>query len=62
MSIDPRLLEILICPACHGEVRPLEGDGGLECVACGRIYPIQDGIPVMLVDKATPPKHPTGNG
>jgi hypothetical protein len=55
MPIDERLLEILRCPACHGEIDPLEGDLGLECRACGRIYPIRDGIPVMLVEEASPP-------
>ncbi len=55
MTIDPRLLDILICPACEGGIRPLEEDKGLECDRCGRIYPIRDGIPVLLVDEATPP-------
>jgi uncharacterized protein YbaR (Trm112 family) len=55
MTIDPRLLEILVCPACRGEVRPVESDAGLECRQCGRIYPIRDDIPVMLVDEASPP-------
>jgi len=55
MPIDARLLEILICPACHGELKPVNADEGLECLACGRIYPIRDGIPVMLVDEASPP-------
>ncbi len=59
VSIDPRLLEILICPACHGEIRPPREEG-LECLQCGRIYPIRDGIPVMLVDEATPPTRPQG--
>lgn len=55
MPVDPRLMEILVCPECHGEVREV-GDGtGIECDACGRVYPIRDGIPVMLVDEATPP-------
>lgn len=48
--IDPKLLEILACPACDD--RPpvrLEGDG-LKCDQCGRVYPIRDGIPEMLVD------------
>jgi uncharacterized protein YbaR (Trm112 family) len=49
------LLEILCCPACHGEIRPLDDDGGLECSDCGRVYPIRDGIPVMLVEEASPP-------
>jgi uncharacterized protein YbaR (Trm112 family) len=54
MTLDPRLLEILVCPACHGEVRVLEGETGIACTACGRVYPVRDGIPVMLVDEATP--------
>lgn len=56
MPIDARLLEILICPACHGAIRELDADAGLECGACGRIYPVRDGIPVMLVEEAS---HPT---
>lgn len=56
MPLDPRLLEILCCPACHGDlVLHKEGDTetALDCAACGLRYPIEDGIPVMLVDKAT---------
>ena len=56
MALDPRLLEILCCPAerdgvpCHGDLE--ERADGLFCRACGLLYPIQDGIPVMLVDEA----------
>jgi len=50
MSLDPRLLEILCCPACHGDLVELED--GLLCQACQLSYPIEDGIPVMLVDHA----------
>lgn len=59
MPLDPRLMEILICPACRGELTELDAERGLECGSCGRIYPIRDGIPVMLVDQASPP---TGDG
>lgn len=52
MPIDPRLLEILCCPACRREVQPLPDDAGLKCAGCGRIYPIVDGIPVMLVEES----------
>jgi len=48
--IDEELLKILACPACKGDVR-LENDK-IVCAKCGRKYPIQDGIPVMLVDEA----------
>jgi len=51
MPLDPRLLEILCCPACRGDV--VEQAEGLHCLECGRLYPIEDGIPVMLVDAAT---------
>jgi uncharacterized protein YbaR (Trm112 family) len=60
MALDAKLLEILICPACHGGIKELDADAGLECEACGRVYPIRDGIPVMLVDEASPPTR--GNG
>ncbi len=55
--LDPRLLEILCCPAehegkaCHGDLE--ERADGLRCRACGLLYPIVDGIPVMLPDEAT---------
>jgi uncharacterized protein YbaR (Trm112 family) len=55
MPIDPRLLEILICPACRGEIKPVGEESGLECQRCGRVYPVRNGIPVMLVDEASAP-------
>jgi uncharacterized protein YbaR (Trm112 family) len=55
MPLDPRLLEILICPACRGKVDVVDDATGLECAGCGRIYPVRDEIPVMLVDEASPP-------
>jgi len=55
MPIDPKLLEILICLDCRQAVRELEQDRGLECCGCGRVYPVRDGIPVMLLDEASGP-------
>ncbi len=53
MALDPRLLEILACPLCKTDVR-LTADGkGLKCVHCHRVYPIQDDIPVMIIEEAT---------
>lgn len=53
-SVDPTLLEILACPAC--DARPpvrLDASGTwLVCAACGRKYPVKDGIPSMLVEDA----------
>lgn len=50
MSIDAKLLAILACPACQGDVE-LKADK-IVCIKCGRKYPVKDGIPVMLADEA----------
>ena len=50
--LDPRLLEILVCPVTKG---PLEYDrdaGELVSRKAGLAYPIRDGIPIMLPDEA----------
>jgi len=52
MAISKELLEILVCPFCKGEVRLQPAETGLKCVECRRVYPIRDGIPVMLIDEA----------
>lgn len=51
--VDKKLLEILACPACKGDVK-LEGEK-IVCVKCGLKFPIKDGIPVMLVEEAEKP-------
>ncbi len=51
-AIDPKLLEILVCPVTKG---PLEYDreaGELVSRAAGLAYPVRDGIPIMLPDEA----------
>jgi uncharacterized protein len=52
-KLDPAVLAQLACPACYGELR-LEG-ARLRCMACCRGYPIVDGIPVMIVERAERP-------
>ena len=52
MAISAELLEILICPACRAKVELKPDRSGLKCVACRRVYPIRDEIPVMLIDEA----------
>ncbi|MCY3802768.1 MAG: Trm112 family protein [Chloroflexi bacterium] len=50
--ISPELMEILVCPKSHG---PLEQRGNwLYCEKSQLRYPIQDGIPIMLIDEAEP--------
>jgi uncharacterized protein YbaR (Trm112 family) len=56
--IDTKLIEILACPACRGDVEYLTKDEKIVCMECGRKYPVKDGIPVMLIDEAEPPPEP----
>ena len=51
-AIDPRLLEILVCPLCKGPLVYLKAAGELVCKADRLAFPIKDGIPVMLEDDA----------
>jgi uncharacterized protein YbaR (Trm112 family) len=53
--IDPKLLEIMQCPACAGELSEQMDPPALVCADCGRAYPVRDGIPVMLVEEAVNP-------
>lgn len=58
MALDPKLLEILACPACKTEVHLTAGGDGLKCDKCTRVYRIEDDIPIMLIEEATydPPR------
>ena len=61
MSLDERILEILACPNCRGEIEHLENESVLACRGeCGYRYPIRDGIPVLLVDEAEKPAQEGG--
>ena len=42
----------LVCPACKGRLIPDKDKEALFCTPCRRLYPIRDGIPVMLLDEA----------
>jgi uncharacterized protein YbaR (Trm112 family) len=53
MALSQDLLDILACPACKSPVELKPDGSGLKCVACKRVYPIRDDIPVMLIDEAT---------
>jgi uncharacterized protein YbaR (Trm112 family) len=50
--IDPRLLEILVCPLTRGPLTYDRERGELISVKAGLAYPIRDGIPIMLADEA----------
>lgn len=50
--IAKELLEILVCPACHGALALRESPESLKCQQCHRVYPVRDNIPIMLIDEA----------
>jgi uncharacterized protein len=50
--IDQRLLEILVCPKCKGELEYHRTEANLTCNACRLRFEIRDGIPIMLIDEA----------
>ena len=62
VDLDPELLEMIVCPACRAELDlvtegvPAGTDAELACRGCGLVYPVRDGIPVLLVDAARTPR------
>ncbi len=50
--VDPKLLEILVCPLTKGPLSYDAERGELVSERAGLAYPIRDGIPIMLVDEA----------
>lgn len=63
MTLDHRLIAMLVCPLCKGPlVAGRDGEGRLvelECAADRLAFPIHDGIPVMLESEARPLATPT---
>ncbi|WP_424189384.1 Trm112 family protein [Actinokineospora sp. G85] len=64
VTLDPQLLEILACPSADhaplavGAPDDPEADA-LTCTECGRVFRVEDGVPVLLLDEATEPGEPT---
>ncbi len=53
-SLDPELLEILVCPLTKGTLSYDQKAQELISEQAGLAFPIRDGIPIMLVDEARP--------
>jgi uncharacterized protein len=49
-----KMLDILRCPVpeCRKVLILAPDESSLQCAGCGRIYPVRDGIPVLLIDQA----------
>lgn len=50
--LDKKLLSILVCPICKGELLYQRDDQELVCLADGLAYPIKEDVPVMLPKEA----------
>ncbi len=55
MPIDNKLMEILVCPVCKSKLSYKEEESVMICqnTDCGRKYPVENDIPILLVDEAT---------
>lgn len=53
-TVDPKLLEILVCPLTKTTLKYDAERGELISEAAGLAYPIRDGVPIMLPDEARP--------
>jgi uncharacterized protein YbaR (Trm112 family) len=51
-AVDPRLLEILVCPVTRGPLEYDRGKGELISRSARLAYPIRDGVPIMLPEEA----------
>ncbi len=52
--VSAALLEVLVCPLCHQKLEQVGEDAAwLHCLGCARHYPIEDGLAVMLEERAT---------
>ncbi len=59
-SVDPKLLEFLVCPLTKGPLVYDREAGELISRQAGLAYPIRDGIPIMLPDEARPLEDSSG--
>ncbi len=50
--IRKEVLDAVVCPVCRQPLTYREESDTLKCAACRRVYPIQDDIPVLLLDEA----------
>ncbi|HWX53734.1 MAG TPA: Trm112 family protein [Verrucomicrobiae bacterium] len=53
-----KLLEIIVCPVaeCRKPLTLAADEKSLQCTGCKLVYPVLDGIPVLLVDQARQPQ------
>jgi len=49
-----QILDVLVCPVpdCRKPLTLAADESSLQCTVCGRVYPVRDGIPILLVEEA----------
>ncbi|HSV02259.1 MAG TPA: Trm112 family protein [Phenylobacterium sp.] len=52
VEVDPRLLEVLVCPLTHGPLVYDRAKGEIVSRSARLAYPIRDGVPIMLPEEA----------
>lgn len=52
MALDTRLLQIIVCPKCRGELVYEREKAELRCTECRLVYRVEDDIPILLIDEA----------
>lgn len=52
MPIQDNYLELLACPACKGALNPQTEPEALSCEPCRLDFPVEQGIPVLLIERA----------
>ena len=55
--IIKQILDILVCPVpeCRKPLTLAADESSLRCTGCGLVYPVRDGIPILLIDQAQKP-------
>ena len=51
--IPQDLLDLIVCPACKKDLELKSDPESLKCTACHRVYPVRDGLPVLLIEEST---------
>jgi len=51
-ELSKKLLDVLACPKCKGDLRYENAKSRLTCKKCKLAYRVEDGIPIMLVEEA----------
>lgn len=54
MGINPKILDVIACPLCKGKLQYDKNAQTLICRFDRLVFPIENGVPVMLAEKAVP--------